>query len=115
MPTIRIATRGSAQASTQSEHVARQLRARGFDAELLATGDIFPHQAFRIGTRAYGLQFHPEVTPEVFQRWIREASHMLAESGAHSGERQVRDAERFDQPLADWLARFMDSWLVEKA
>lgn len=84
-------------------------------AELLATGEVFPHQAFRIGTQAYGLQFHPEVTPEVFQRWIREASHMLTEPGAHSGERQVRDAQRFDQPLADWLARFMDSWLVEEA
>ncbi|MDJ0767403.1 MAG: hydroxymethylbilane synthase [Ilumatobacter sp.] len=35
MPTIRLATRGSAQASTQSEHVAQQLRRAGFDAELV--------------------------------------------------------------------------------
>lgn len=35
MPTIRIATRGSAQAVTQSEAVADQLRACGFDAELV--------------------------------------------------------------------------------
>ena len=91
----------------------------GFDApaaaELLATGEVFPHQAFRIGTRAYGLQFHPEVTPAVFQRWIRDAGHMLAEPGAHSGERQIRDAERFDRPLAEWLAGFLDSWLPDKA
>ena len=85
------------------------------EAELLATGEVFPHQAFRIGTQAYGLQFHPEVTPQVFQRWIRDASHMLAEPGAHSGERQVRDAERFAGPLADWLAGFLDTWLAGKA
>ena len=85
------------------------------EADLLATGEVFPHQAFRIGTQAYGLQFHPEVTPQVFQRWIRDASHMLAEPGAHSGERQVKDAERFDGPLADWLAGFLDTWLAGKA
>jgi hydroxymethylbilane synthase len=33
--TIRIATRGSRQATTQSEHVASQLRAVGFDTELV--------------------------------------------------------------------------------
>ena len=90
----------------------------GFEApaagELLATGEVFPHQAFRIGTQAYGLQFHPEVTPEVFQRWIRDAAHMLEEPGAHPGERQVRDAERFDGPLAEWLDRFIDTWLPDK-
>lgn len=35
LPTIRIATRGSAQAVTQAEHVAEQLRGEGFDAELV--------------------------------------------------------------------------------
>ncbi len=34
-PVIRIATRGSAQAVTQAEHVAEQLRAEGFVAELV--------------------------------------------------------------------------------
>ncbi|PSN77160.1 glutamine amidotransferase, partial [filamentous cyanobacterium CCP4] len=31
-------------------------------SQLLATGALFPHQAFRYGQRAYGLQFHPEIT-----------------------------------------------------
>lgn len=35
IPTIRIATRGSAQAVTQAEHVADLLRSEGFDAELV--------------------------------------------------------------------------------
>ena len=35
MTTIRIATRGSRQATAQSEHVASRLRAAGFDTELV--------------------------------------------------------------------------------
>lgn len=31
-----------------------------------------PAQAFRYGTRAYGLQFHLEATAEVIQRWLNE-------------------------------------------
>ncbi|MFI6497081.1 type 1 glutamine amidotransferase [Nonomuraea typhae] len=39
-------------------------------ATLLMTGDRYPHQAFRLGERAWGVQFHPEVTPEIFDGWI---------------------------------------------
>ncbi|UGS33852.1 type 1 glutamine amidotransferase [Capillimicrobium parvum] len=38
-------------------------------AERLATGDGCPEQAFRIGTRAYGLQFHHEL-PDPFAAFI---------------------------------------------
>jgi GMP synthase (glutamine-hydrolysing) len=39
------------------------------DASLLASSGLFPHQAFRIGTRAYGLQFHVEVEHELARTW----------------------------------------------
>jgi GMP synthase (glutamine-hydrolysing) len=39
-------------------------------AELLARTDRYP-QAFRLGDRAYGVQFHPEVVPEALASWIR--------------------------------------------
>ena len=58
----------------------------GFDvpnsAELLARGSDFPNQAFRYGNNIYGIQFHPEVTPNIFKRWIGEAGHMLQHPGA---------------------------------
>ena len=31
------------------------------------------NQAFRFGQRAYGLQFHPEVSPAMLEEWIKEA------------------------------------------
>jgi len=41
-------------------------------AEWLAESDLCPHQAFRCGSYLYGLQFHPEVTPEIISSWCVE-------------------------------------------
>jgi GMP synthase (glutamine-hydrolysing) len=42
-------------------------------AVLLASSDVYPHQAFRFGERAYGFQFHVEVTASLVGHW---ASHL---------------------------------------
>jgi GMP synthase-like glutamine amidotransferase len=39
--------------------------------KLLATSNLVPHQAFRYGENAYGLQFHLEVTKEMIREWMR--------------------------------------------
>lgn len=36
---------------------------------LLASSAACPHQAFRVGECAWGLQFHPEVTGEIIRAW----------------------------------------------
>jgi len=41
-------------------------------AELLASSADCRHQAFRLGDRIYGLQFHLEVTPEMISHWCQE-------------------------------------------
>jgi GMP synthase-like glutamine amidotransferase len=41
-------------------------------AELLATSDACPHQAYRVGQNIYGLQFHLEVTPEMVADWCAQ-------------------------------------------
>jgi GMP synthase-like glutamine amidotransferase len=41
-------------------------------ATLLAASTYHPHQAFRIGTRAWGIQFHPECDPEMIAAWAAE-------------------------------------------
>ncbi|MFD1938033.1 MULTISPECIES: type 1 glutamine amidotransferase [Nonomuraea] len=35
----------------------------------LATGEQYPNQAYRLGERAWAIQFHPEATPEIFAGW----------------------------------------------
>lgn len=37
----------------------------------LAESELFPHQMFRAGKRAYGLQFHLEVTDKMIKDWLR--------------------------------------------
>lgn len=79
--------------------------------ELLALGEVFPHQAFRVGPRAFGLQFHPEATAPMRGAWLDASAHLLEAPGAHSRQRQERDGRRFDGPMEDWLLAFVDAWL----
>jgi hypothetical protein len=44
-------------------------------------------------------------------RWMTEAGEQMSQPNAHSKERQLADAERFDGPLEAWLERFLDDWL----
>lgn len=57
--------------------------------ELLATGETFPNQAFRVARRAFGLQFHPEATPQMRDQWLDAAGAALSKPGAHGRERQL--------------------------
>ena len=38
----------------------------------LASSDLYANQAFRYGDRAYGLQFHIEVTPAIVRDWLAD-------------------------------------------
>jgi GMP synthase (glutamine-hydrolysing) len=41
-------------------------------AVLLASSDLCRNQAFRVGDRVYGMQFHLEVTPEMIADWTQQ-------------------------------------------
>jgi len=41
-------------------------------SQLLVTGERYPHQAFRCG-QSWGVQFHPEVSPQSYARWAEKA------------------------------------------
>ena len=41
----------------------------------------YPHQAFRVGDAAWGVQGHPEVTAEIAAAWAREDSPLLVAAG----------------------------------
>ncbi|MEQ8354529.1 MAG: hypothetical protein RH942_03255 [Kiloniellaceae bacterium] len=102
----------------QSMHVY-QWHNEGFDvpdcAELLASGPVFPNQAFRFGEAAYGLQFHPEVSRDMMLRWIRDAAHMLDEPGAQASDEQLAGCARFDPGMEGWLRQFLVRWLPSAA
>lgn len=59
-------------------------------AKLLASSEMFLHQAFRYGEKAYGLQFHAEMTPEMIAEWHEAGRAEIAAAGL---EEKWRDIE----------------------
>jgi GMP synthase (glutamine-hydrolysing) len=47
------------------------------EAELLASGDLDGVQAFRVGSRAWGTQFHFEIDAAELEFWLDEASEVM--------------------------------------
>jgi GMP synthase (glutamine-hydrolysing) len=94
---------------------AYEWHSEGFDlprgATLLATGQHFPHQAFRYGGKVFGLQFHPEVTPPIMARWTSNEAHKLNFPGAQPQLQQLAARERFEPGVERWLGRFLRHWL----
>ncbi|WP_052344472.1 type 1 glutamine amidotransferase [Thermocrispum municipale] len=69
------------------------------DATWLGYSDLYPHQAFRAGPRAWGVQFHPEASVAAFRTW-RKAR---ADSDPETVERMrvgERELERLDHLVA---------------
>ncbi len=50
-------------------------------AVLLASSPMYANQAFRVGERAWGLQFHIETTPEQVAAWAEETRDRLTALG----------------------------------
>ncbi|MDK9698146.1 MAG: glutamine amidotransferase [Siculibacillus sp.] len=80
-------------------------------AELLATGERFPNQAIRIGRRAYGLQFHPELTLAMMHRWTVHGAGRLDAPGAQPRHRHFEGQCLWGDRNRLWLDRFLDLWL----
>ena len=76
---------------------------------LVAENEAGP-QAFVSG-RHLGVQFHPEVTPEIMDEWVRTYRHELDEEGVDADalleetDRRAKDSRRASQRL---LRRYLD-------
>lgn len=78
-------------------------------AILLARSRLYPHQAFRVGKGAYGLQFHLEVTEGMLKNWLED------EGVPEDLKRRVlEEAAHKLPPLRDLCLKFLEA-LVSKA
>jgi len=50
-------------------------------ATLLASAELDPHHAYRIGERLWGIQFHPEFSAEVTAEFVRDAGDSVQQRG----------------------------------
>ncbi len=80
-------------------------------ATRIATGERFVNQAFRYGDRAYGFQFHPEVTGKILDRWTTLAAPMLELPGAQPRATQFRHHAQYYGAGRLWISQFLRHWL----
>ena len=59
-------------------------------------------QAYRLGERAWGIQFHAEVTPEIVSDWIADAEATPADDVREAGVDLTALRERTAREIAGW-------------
>ena len=88
----------------------------GFEIPLsaakLAAGQNFPNQAFCCGN-AFGLQFHPEITLDMIQRWNQRSQHMLARPGAQLYDDQLEKHQRHQAAVGEWFSQFLTDHILK--
>jgi GMP synthase (glutamine-hydrolysing) len=82
------------------------------EAAVLAIGPLGP-QAFRVGRRAWGLQFHLEVDASILSHWFEVAPHELDAAGEDAAE--LRRATAAEAPASVLRARALGRRLVAVA
>lgn len=92
-----------------------QWHSEGFDlppdTRRIATGDDFPNQAYRVNDRVLGVQFHPEVNPQVLAIWHER--NKTRPTGVLTEEQRISmmiDAHRYDAEITQWLGGFLSDW-----
>jgi len=80
------------------------------DAVQLARGETFENQAFRYGEKHFGVQFHPETSHIMINRWTTKAAQRLALPGAKPRLQQLDDHLEHGPDVRRWLADFLTHW-----
>ena len=80
-------------------------------AELLAMGNVYRNQAFRVGPAAFGIQFHPELTLAMLYRWTTRGAPRMELPGAQDRRDHFAGRAVFDAALKRWLEEFLDRWI----
>jgi GMP synthase (glutamine-hydrolysing) len=76
----------------------------------LASSERFPGQAFRYGSRVYGIEFHPEITRAMIDRWCtsERGSKKLSLPGACPHSEHLAAHDRHADDTGRWLDWFLD-------
>jgi GMP synthase-like glutamine amidotransferase len=84
-------------------------------ARHLAVRPGAPEQAFRYGRRAYGLQYHIELTPDLLVTWVRHhpwRDETIALLGREAYEGIGREAAELSPPYRDHTRRLFENFLT---
>ena len=106
-------------AGLERELLTLQWHGETFDlpagAVRLAGSPAYPNQAFRYGERAYGVQFHLEVSPEMAREWAlvpEYGAYLDRTLGPGSFPVLLDSLERNVGALGDAARHMFGQWLV---
>ena len=95
-----------------------QWHREGFDlptgSTQLASGTTYENQAFAYGPAAIGVQFHPEITYGLVNRWTIMAKDWQLRDGAQDRDRQFAAHLLHGAAVATWLDGVLDGWLANR-
>ena len=81
-------------------------------AELLASSDLYPHQAFQVGHNVLALQFHPEVASDSLEKWL--IGHTCELRKAHINIPQLRaDNQKYAVGLEEQSGQVIRQWMSQ--
>jgi len=75
------------------------------DSTWLGRSEMYPHQAFRVGAAAWGVQFHPEVSLPTFTGWAREHPEVDVETVTAEFKRRDGQLAAAGRALAERFAK----------
>ena len=75
----------------------------------LAESERFPNQAFSYREKVVGLQFHPEVTADIFRRWQESDWAMYDVQGAQTREQQDALIDMHQKIQGAWFRQLLES------
>lgn len=82
----------------------------------LATSNLFPNQAFKLGERSYGLQFHPEIDATAIKRWtstvLENKSFIFDRPQVRPAESHLSEWQQEEAKISTWRQGFLHNWLA---
>lgn len=84
-------------------------------AQHLAENENFPGQAFRYDGCIYAIEFHPEMTREMVERWCQSenGSKKLDLPGAQPQQAHIEGYDLYAEETDRWLGWFLDSRFLD--
>ncbi|QQK81705.1 type 1 glutamine amidotransferase [Salicibibacter cibi] len=78
-------------------------------AKRLATGEYCVNQAYRIGSKTYGVQFHPEVNASIVERWFVEKKETIENIEPNWPSTNI---DKHLRQTKEWAHCIFDDWLA---
>ena len=83
-------------------------------ATRLAEGKVFQNQAYRFGKSCLGVQFHPEITYSLVNRWTCVAKDWVGKPGTQPRGEQLEGHLLNAPAVAGWLNPMLEAWLGQQ-